>query len=160
MLEQLEVNERNLASSYRHSTGRALPYFALPKRETLILGSGFSMVLRVKIINCWAELDRMAADQFGCCRSFQRTPKMGSEKIRAVLDKIEGGNVPRTGLTFFEQQGAKDIDEGGLFEAPSKPLPSALISASSPVKVRAPRSLCWMTQAVWRRELTRGSEPT
>lgn len=36
----LELTERSFASSYVDSTGRSLPQYSLPKRETLILVSG------------------------------------------------------------------------------------------------------------------------
>lgn len=46
MFDALGVTETKFGSSYRDSTGRSLPCFSLPKRECLILVSGYSVPLR------------------------------------------------------------------------------------------------------------------
>ena len=57
MLEELGATETKFGSSYLDSTGRSLPCFNLPKRETLILVSGYSIELRARIIDRWQELE-------------------------------------------------------------------------------------------------------
>lgn len=57
MLEGLEVGESNFASSYISEQNKAVTCYKLPKRECLILVSGYSVQLRAKIIDRWAELE-------------------------------------------------------------------------------------------------------
>lgn len=60
MLLELHGDTRGLSSfaeTYSDSQGRQQPCFLLPKRETLILTSGYSITQRAKIIDRWQELE-------------------------------------------------------------------------------------------------------
>lgn len=57
MLKSLEIDTAEFSAQYKDSTGRMLPCFNLPKRETLILVSGYSIELRARIIDRWQELE-------------------------------------------------------------------------------------------------------
>ncbi|CAO4182659.1 Rha family transcriptional regulator [Methylorubrum populi] len=61
MLEQLGATERSFASSYTDSTGRSLPCFYLPKRECIILVTGYSIPMRAAVVDRWAELEAQVA---------------------------------------------------------------------------------------------------
>lgn len=57
MLESLQLPERNFASGYLDAQNQRRKCFLLPKRESLILASGYSVDLRAKIIDRWMELE-------------------------------------------------------------------------------------------------------
>lgn len=60
MLEQLDIAESRFGCSYLDSTGRTLPMFNLPRREALILASGYSTTLRAKLVDRLEELETQA----------------------------------------------------------------------------------------------------
>jgi Rha family phage regulatory protein len=80
MLLELHGDTRglsNFASSYMNSQNKEQPCFVLPKRETLILTSGYSITQRSKIIDRWQELES------------QQIPKTLPEALRLAADLAE-----------------------------------------------------------------------
>lgn len=61
MLEVLKKDASSFGAIYHDAYGREKPCFNLPKRETLILVSGYSTELRARIIDRWQELETMIA---------------------------------------------------------------------------------------------------
>ena len=57
MLEELKIDSAAFSAQYKDSTGRSLPMFALPKRECILLVSGYNLLMRAKIIDRWQELE-------------------------------------------------------------------------------------------------------
>lgn len=60
MLESLEIDCAGFSAQYKDASGKTNPMFNLPKRETLILVSGYSVELRARIIDRWQELEAQA----------------------------------------------------------------------------------------------------
>jgi hypothetical protein len=57
MCESLKIQSTEFSGDYKDDKGRTYPCFNLPKRETLILVSGYDIVTRAKIIDRWQELE-------------------------------------------------------------------------------------------------------
>ena len=57
MCESLKIQSTEFSGDYKDDKGRTYPCFNLPKRESLILVSGYSVELRAKIIDRWQELE-------------------------------------------------------------------------------------------------------
>lgn len=58
MLDDLNLNCPDFLGEYKDTSGKSNPCFNLPKRECLILVSGYSTSLRAKIIDRWQELEQ------------------------------------------------------------------------------------------------------
>ncbi|PYB70723.1 phage regulatory protein [Rhizobium wuzhouense] len=53
MLEDLNADQSKFGSVYIDAKGEQRPCFNLPKRETMILVSGYSVALRARIVDRW-----------------------------------------------------------------------------------------------------------
>ena len=59
MLEELQITSAEFSANLPDTYGRPQPVFLLPKRETLILVSGYNVELRAKIIDRWQEIEQL-----------------------------------------------------------------------------------------------------
>jgi hypothetical protein len=61
MLESLGIDCAGFSAQYKDASGKSNPMLILPKRETLILVSGYSIAMRARIIDRWQELEAKQA---------------------------------------------------------------------------------------------------
>jgi len=61
MLSNLEINASKFGRIYKDERNREQTQYCLPKRETLILISGYSIKLRARIIDRWQELENKSS---------------------------------------------------------------------------------------------------
>lgn len=61
MLSELNIDAPQFRGTYKTSQGNEYECFNLPKRETLILVSGYRLELRAKIIDRWQELEQQTS---------------------------------------------------------------------------------------------------
>jgi phage antirepressor YoqD-like protein len=83
MLESLGIDCADFSAQYIDASGKSNPMFVLPKRETLILVSGYSVAMRAKIIDRWQELETQAIQPVELSRMDILTMAIDSER-RAV----------------------------------------------------------------------------
>lgn len=57
MLDELKINSAEFSAQYKDVSGKSNLMYNLPKRETLILTSGYSAKQRAAIIDRWLELE-------------------------------------------------------------------------------------------------------
>ena len=74
MLKDLEIHDHDFAGTYKTARGNEYKCYKLPKRETLILVSGYSVTMRARIIDRWQELEQKESIQF-------KMPKTLSEAL-------------------------------------------------------------------------------
>ncbi|GGD63192.1 phage antirepressor KilAC domain-containing protein [Caballeronia grimmiae] len=61
MLDELGLRSADFSANVADAYGRLQPAFFLPKRETLILVSGYSIAMRARIVDRWQELESQVA---------------------------------------------------------------------------------------------------
>ncbi|WP_081631003.1 Rha family transcriptional regulator [Aureimonas ureilytica] len=77
--------------------GQTYPCFNLPRRECLILVSGYNIILRAKIIDRWEELEREVAEHPSA------VPRSLSEALRMAADLAEENESLRAEVHKLEQ---------------------------------------------------------
>lgn len=80
MFEGLNLHAPDFSGAYSTGQGNEYECFNLPKRETLILVSGYSVKLRAKIIDRWQELEQAAAPAL---------PMTYADALRLYADEVE-----------------------------------------------------------------------
>lgn len=83
MLEDLGLTSADFSADLPDAYGRPQPAFRLPKRECLILVSGYSVQMRARIIDRWQELESGAAP------AVPALPRTFAEALRLAADEME-----------------------------------------------------------------------
>ena len=84
MLESLNIQSPELLVDYKDSKGRTFQEYKLPKRETLILVSGYNIELRAKIIDRWEKLELDLANK----QEKKETRSVSRLEYRPMTDAI------------------------------------------------------------------------
>lgn len=104
-LGELGDDESKFASVYKGGNGEDRRCYLLPKRECLILASGYSVILRAKIIDRWAELEAKTL----------QLPRSLPEALRLAADLAEKLEAAQPAVEFVsryvEAENTKGIRE-------------------------------------------------
>lgn len=84
MFESLNIQSTHFWGDYKDSKGRTFQECNLPKRETLILVSGYSVELRAKIIDRWEFLENKLAEK----QIHAETRQVSKVEYRPMTDAI------------------------------------------------------------------------
>ena len=89
MLQQLNIQSPEFSGDYRDDRGRSYPLFHLPKNLCLTLVSGYSVVLRKRIIDRWLELE--SGQQVNVPQSLPEALRLAAdlaEKTQRLTDEL------------------------------------------------------------------------
>ncbi len=103
MFEDLGETSAGFSADLPDAYGRPQPAFKLPKRETLILVSGYSVSMRAKIIDRWQELEAAVAQP---APTF-KLPTTFSEALRLAAEQAE--KIESQALQLQHQQPAVEF---------------------------------------------------
>ncbi|AHG87350.1 bacteriophage antirepressor [Bibersteinia trehalosi USDA-ARS-USMARC-190] len=140
MLAELKLNSADFSAQYQTKDGRMQPCFFLPKREALILVSGYRIDLRAKIIDRLDELEkrqrpkipqslpealRFAAEQAEKVEQLALANKAQSEEIIALKTYFQEGLTPPQFVKGLNGVNCQQINEflrskGWLYKDNSK----------------------------------------
>lgn len=93
MLKGLEIQPTEFSGRYKDAKGEYRECFNLPKRESLILASGYNVKLRAAIIDRWAELE--AKEQ-------TKLPQTFSEALQLAADQAKQLELQAPKVQFAE----------------------------------------------------------
>lgn len=82
MLDELGFDHLSFEGVYLGGNGEQRRCYLLPKRECLILASGYSVALRAKIIDRWAELEEAPA--FAIPQNFADALQLAADQQRQI----------------------------------------------------------------------------
>ena len=94
MLNELDIYAPDFSGTYTTEQGNQYECFNLPKRECLILVSGYNLKLRTKIIDRWQELEQAATQK--------PVPLTFAEALRAYADEVEAHEQTKQTLAIAE----------------------------------------------------------
>jgi len=89
MIKDLNLSSPDLSGEYKDDKNRTYQCFNLPKREALILVSGYSVTMRAKIIDRWQALEALQAPRFQVPASLFKIPTTLSEALRLAANQAE-----------------------------------------------------------------------
>lgn len=89
-------------SSYINQQNKEQPMYKLDKKSCLLLASGYSVVLRAKIINRWEELELKSRGQFKVPTSFAEALRLAAEQQEQIEQQQKQLAVQKPKVEFYD----------------------------------------------------------
>lgn len=99
MLDKLDIYAPDFSGTFITEQGNQYECFNLPKRECLILISGYNVKIRTKIIDRWQDLEQGKA---------KLLPQTKLEALKAYVAEIEAHELTKAHLTHEKELAKKD----------------------------------------------------
>ena len=99
MLDELDIYAPDFSGTFITEQGNQYECFNLPKRECLILVSGYNVKIRTKIIDRWQQLEQAKT---------KLLPQTKLEALKAYVAEIEAHELTKTHLTHEKELAKKD----------------------------------------------------
>lgn len=89
MLTELELHAPDFSGTQKYGNNNTREVYNLPKRETMILVSGYNLVMRAKIIDRWQELEAHVAKPLTAAEMFLQSAQtmLMLEQRTALMEK-------------------------------------------------------------------------
>lgn len=101
MLLELGEDESKFGSVYMGGNGEERRCYILPKRECLILASGYNVKLRAAIIDRWAELE--ALQQPTIPKTFAEALQLAADQARTIEEQAAQIEAAKPAVAFLDE---------------------------------------------------------
>lgn len=100
MFAELSIHAPHFWGTYKTSNGNEYGCFNLPKRETLILISGYSAKVRALIIDRWIELEKEVAQVKATRLDGKEVRKLETDAIKDLIEYAEANGSKSASMYY------------------------------------------------------------
>lgn len=100
MFAELSIHAPHFWGTYKTSNGNEYGCFNLPKRETLILISGYSAKVRALIIDRWIELEKQVAQVKASRLDGKEARKLETDAIKDLVEYAEASGSKSANMYY------------------------------------------------------------
>lgn len=114
MLEDLGLTSADFSADLPDAYGRLQPAFQLPKRECLILISGYSIAMRARIIDRWHELESGAAPARAIPATYAAALRLAAEQAEQIEQQAAALALAAPKAEFVDRYVVADTGSKGF----------------------------------------------
>ncbi|HGO6122536.1 TPA: Rha family transcriptional regulator [Burkholderia cepacia] len=111
LLDELKLDALSFEHTYKDASNRQQTEYRLPKRETLILVSGYSVQMRARIIDRWQELEATPANRLPTRTEALRLALEQSERADAAEAEAEKQRALKQEWKGYAKELEDDVEQ-------------------------------------------------